>query len=123
MLSSCGLTIASKKLIITTPPVATSRRLALRPYHQVASTSCHSYQYTGSFVTGFGSSPIDDEFVNDRGTIDLQLSYGFLDQYTVTFGVQNATNEPLRVYQGDPDRVTNLDVSGIQFWFGVRAQM
>jgi len=98
--------------------------LAVTPFWEYRGFEARmSYQHTGSFVTGFGSSPINDEFVDDRGTIDLQLSYGFLNQYTVTFGVENATNEPLRVYQGNSDRVTNLDVSGTQYWFGVRAQM
>lgn len=81
------------------------------------------YPYTEAFVAGFGSSPMADGFVGARETIDLQSSYGFLDPYTVTFGVENATNEPIRVCQGNPNRVTNLDVSGLPFRVGVRAQM
>jgi outer membrane receptor protein involved in Fe transport len=68
-------------------------------------------------------NPENDEFVDDRSVIDLQVDHTLLDQYTVTFGVENVTNERLRVYQGRSDRTAVVDVTGTQFWFGVRAQL
>lgn len=98
--------------------------LAVTPYWEYRGFGARlSYQYTDAFVTGFGSNPDDDEFVDDRSVIDLQVDHTFLDQYTVTFGVENVTNERLRVYQGRSDRTAVVDVTGTQFWFGVRAQL
>lgn len=97
--------------------------LAVTPYWGYRGFEARlAYQYTDEFVTGFGGSEIDDEYVDARATIDLQLSYGFAGRYTLSFGIENLTNEPFRQYQGSPERIISLESTGTQYWFGVRAK-
>lgn len=82
-----------------------------------------SYQFTDSYVVGFGSDPTEDEFFDDRDEIDLQFSYDLLDRYTVSLGVENLTNEPLREYQGIESRTSNYEELGSVVWFGIRGSL
>lgn len=82
-----------------------------------------SYQFTDSYVVGFGSDPTEDEFFDDRDEIDLQFSYDLLDRYTVSLGFENLTNEPLREYQGIESRTSNYEELGSTVWFGIRGSI
>jgi len=81
-----------------------------------------SFQYTDDFVTSFGSDPDDDEFVDSRETVDLQVGYTFQDRYTVLFAVENATNAEIREFQGDESRTSALEELGEVFWVGFRVR-
>jgi TonB-dependent receptor len=87
-----------------------------------------SYQYTDEFVVGFGSVPSQDEYVDNREQLDLQLKYTVprrlaSSRLSLSAGVENLTNESFRSFQGQEFRPTNIDKVGQAVWFGVSAEL
>jgi outer membrane receptor for ferrienterochelin and colicin len=81
-----------------------------------------NYSYTDDFVTQFSGAAPQDRFLDARETLDLKVTYDITPNYSVNLSAENLTENPLRIYQGDPGQTWQAQQEGRQFWFGVKAR-
>jgi len=81
-----------------------------------------NYSYTDDFVTRFSGAAPQDRFLDARETLDLKVTYDITPNYSVNLSAENLSENPLRIYQGDPSQTWQVQQKGRQFWFGIKAR-
>jgi TonB-dependent receptor len=78
--------------------------------------------YRGASLETISSNlPADLWVWTDKNfTVDLAASYAFNRQVRIFAEVQNLTNEPVRMYLGDPSRTKDLEWSAVRGQIGLR---
>lgn len=79
-----------------------------------------AYNYKDDFIEEHGSSAADDNFYAEYASLDLSASYLINDQLTVFADMNNLLNEPLIYFQGDADRITQVEYYGRRVSLGVK---
>ena len=86
------------------------------PYFQKSGFEARvALNYRGDYLLGLSDTPVEDTYVDDRTTVDLNTRYefdGLLGQPTLMVQVENATNEPEVRYRGQEDHLGNHYLSG-----------
>jgi len=66
------------------------------------------YNWRDRYLTGVGSRPALDRYEDSRGTLDLLVSYRFMDRFSVNMDWKNITDSPIRAYQGSRENPTSI---------------
>ena len=93
------------------------------PYYQQAGFELRmALSFQSEYLDSVGGEAFEDEYGDDRLTIDLTGSYAFWnDQLELKAQVRNLTNEAERAYQGTQDRSIQHILTGRTFTLGVAA--
>jgi len=78
-------------------------------------------EYVSHSLFGLGGDKSLDTIQDSRLTVDLTASYKINPHWTVYFDAKNLTNEPLRYYEGSPNRPIQQEFYDITYEGGVRA--
>ncbi|MDQ2859438.1 MAG: TonB-dependent receptor [Pseudomonadota bacterium] len=78
-------------------------------------------EYVSHSLFGLGGDQSLDTLQDSRLTVDLTASYKVNPHWTVYFDAKNLTNEPLRYYEGSPNRPIQREFYDITYEGGVRA--
>lgn len=83
-----------------------------------------SYNYASSFVDEFGTVAALDRYYDKVNYLDLNASYTFGDKLKTTLYAEatNLLNQPLRYYQGCPERTMQVEYYGVRFNAGIKIQ-
>ena len=71
-----------------------------------------SGSYRSSYLDDVGDEPLTDRYIDDHFQVDLSSSYTFMDNYTLFVNVINLTNEPLKAYWDESDRLSQYEEYG-----------
>ena len=72
--------------------------------------------HKGAYIESHGDSSTTDAWYGANTSVDFSASYTF-DRWTVFAELGNLTNEPLKYYQGSPQRPLQVE------YYGRRAQI
>jgi TonB-dependent receptor len=97
------------------------------PYYQKAGFELRvAVNYRGEYLLSLAESQVNDTYVADRTTVDVNAKYEFTDlpgQPTLLFQAENVTNEPEVEYAGgNEDRLLFHYLSGRTVGFGVSVE-
>jgi TonB-dependent receptor len=97
------------------------------PYYQKAGFELRvAVNYRGEYLLSLAESRVNDTYVADRTTVDVNAKYEFTDlpgQPTLLFQAENVTNEPEVEYAGgNEDRLLFHYLSGRTVGFGVSVE-
>ncbi|MGB3544975.1 TonB-dependent receptor [Rubrivirga sp.] len=95
--------------------------LNVAPFYQAGPIELRAaLNYQGAYLDAVSDDAFEDEYGDDRTTVDLYAGYKLLDrQVQFNAYVRNLTNEAEREYQGVRDRRTFHALTGRTFEFGV----
>ncbi len=81
-----------------------------------------SYNFASDFIDEVGESSFYDRYYDKVNYMDVNASYTFGKQFKTTIyaDVTNLLNQPLRYYQGTPDRSMQAEYYGVRFNAGVK---
>jgi TonB-dependent receptor len=79
-----------------------------------------SAQYVGSNLFGIGDTPALDVFQSPRTTLDFTSSIDLTRNVRLYFNAKNLTNEPLRIYEGAPNRPIQREFYDATFEGGIK---
>ena len=77
-------------------------------------------QYVGSNLFGIGDTAATDVYQSPRTTLDFTSSLEITRNLRLYFNVKNLTNEPLRIYEGSPDRPIQREFYDATFEGGIK---
>ena len=80
-----------------------------------------SAEYVSHSLFGLGGDKALDTLQDSRFLLDLTSSYRIDRHWTIYFNAKNLTNQPLRYYEGSPDRPIQREFYDITIEGGVRA--
>ena len=81
------------------------------------------YNWRDRALTSIGARSAMDRYDDERGTLDLLLSYRFRDRYRVNVDFKNLTNSPIRTYQGSRENPISLRYLGYAVIFGLNLDL
>lgn len=81
-----------------------------------------SYNFASEFMDEVGEEAFYDVFYDKVNYMDVNASYTFGKDFKTTFYAEatNLLNQPLRYYQGTPDRSKQAEYYGVRFNAGVK---
>ena len=81
-----------------------------------------SYNFASDFIDEVGEEAFYDRYYDKVNYMDVNASYTFGKQFKTTIyaDVTNLLNQPLRYYQGTPDRSMQAEYYGARFNAGVK---
>ena len=81
------------------------------------------YNYTGDYINSYSAtSPARNQYRFARSTINVGASYRFRPALSLFVDVTNLTNEPQRLYRGNPDQMSSTIINGTTITFGVNGR-
>jgi len=83
-----------------------------------------SYNFASSFIEEFGTEAALDRYYDKVNYLDLNAGYTFGKKVKTTFYAEatNLLNQPLRYYQGIPERTMQVEYYGVRFNAGLKVQ-
>ncbi|MEX0771253.1 MAG: TonB-dependent receptor [Balneolaceae bacterium] len=95
------------------------------PYYQVGNLELRvAMNYQSEYLSNVGSEPLEDEYGDERFTIDLSGRYGFMDgRLQLNAYVRNLTNEAEREFQGRRSRNIGHVLTGRTFELGLTVNL
>jgi TonB-dependent receptor len=78
-------------------------------------------EYVSHSLFGLGGDRSLDTIQDNRLTVDFTSSYKITPNWSVYFNVKNLTNEPLRYYEGSPNRPIQREFYDATYEAGVKA--
>ncbi len=78
-------------------------------------------EYVSHSLFGLGGDKLLDTIQDDRLTVDFTSSYRLNENWSAYFNVKNINNEPLRYYEGSPNRPIQREFYEQTFEAGVKA--
>ena len=79
-----------------------------------------SFNSADGFIEEYNDSAFFDRWYDSVQYLDINANYSITDNWEVYFSVNNLLDQPLRYYQGEVDRVMQVEFYGIQSKFGVK---
>ncbi|WP_103028152.1 TonB-dependent receptor [Salinibacter altiplanensis] len=96
------------------------------PYFQKAGFETRvALNYRGDYLLDLGDTPVEDTYVKERTTVDVNASYEFNDvlaQPTLMVQIENVTNEPEVEYEGQEENLGYHFLSGRTVTIGFSAE-
>lgn len=79
-----------------------------------------SLNYASGYIDELGGENFEDRFYDKQTFLDANASYAFTPKLRVFAEANNLTNQPLRFYQGIPERTTQAEYYNARFNFGLK---
>lgn len=79
-----------------------------------------SANYTSAYLDEVGGTAFDDTYYDEQLFLDFNVSYRIKKQWNIFAEANNLTNQPLRYYQGEKNRVKQLEYYQSKFNLGVK---
>lgn len=81
-----------------------------------------SYNFASDFIDEVGEEAFEDRYYDKVNYMDVNASYTFGKKFKTTFYAEatNLLNQPLRYYQGTPDRTMQAEYYGVRVNAGVK---
>lgn len=79
-----------------------------------------SLNYTSSYIDALGGDEFGDSYYDKQLFLDINASFKFTKQVRIFAEANNLTNQPLRYYQGDKNRVMQLEYYKPTFNMGLK---
>lgn len=79
-----------------------------------------SLNYTSDYIDELGGEEFEDRYYDEQLFLDANASYKITDNFRVFAEANNLTNQPLRYYQGIPDRTMQMEYYRPRFNLGVK---
>lgn len=79
-----------------------------------------SYNFASAFIDEVGEEKFYDRYYDKVNYMDINASYTFAGHYTVYAEATNLLNQPLRYYQGTPDRTMQAEYYGVKVAAGFK---
>ena len=89
-------------------------------YEKYGFSSRLSWNYVSEYLFEVGGSPERDLFIDSHVQLDLALSQRVARQWMIFAEFINLTDEPLRVYEGTPDRPIQVELYSWWATFGIK---
>lgn len=82
-----------------------------------------SVNYSSDYIDEVGGNSFEDRYYDNQFFLDLNASYAITPKWRVFGEANNLTNQPLRYYQGEPNRTMQSEFYGPKYNFGVKFDM
>ena len=79
-----------------------------------------SANYTSAYLDEIGGNEFEDSYYDKQFFLDFNMAYKFMPNWRVFFEANNLTNQPLRYYQGQSNRMKQLEYYQPRFILGVK---
>ncbi|WP_035085098.1 TonB-dependent receptor [Aquimarina latercula] len=79
-----------------------------------------SLNFSDAYLDEIGQDGFQDIYYDKQLFLDLNASYNFTKQLSVYFGLNNITNQPLRLYQGFTSQINQLEFYEKRLTFGLK---
>ena len=79
-----------------------------------------SYNYTSSYVDELGKNDFEDRYYGSQAFLDFNANYKIKQNLQIFFDANNLLNTPLYYYQGQKDRLMQLELYKPTFNAGIR---
>ena len=79
-----------------------------------------SANYTSSYLDEIGATEFEDSYYDQQFFLDFNMSFKWSNQWRVFFEANNLTNQPLRYFQGDSNRLKQLEYYQSRFTLGIK---
>jgi len=79
-----------------------------------------SFNMADGFIEEYNDSAFYDRWYDSVNFLDIIANYSINPNWQIYFSVNNLLDQPLRYYQGEVDRVMQVEYYGIQSKFGVK---
>lgn len=76
--------------------------------------------YTSDYIDEYGDDAFSDRYYDTQLFVDANASYAITSKLRIFVDANNLTNQPLRYYQGIPDRVAQSEFYNARFQAGVK---
>ena len=83
-------------------------------------TSRISLNFASDFIDEVGSETFSDRFYDKATYLDLNFSYSLNDNWVIFANANNLLNQPLRYFQGVPNRTMQAEYYNVRFDLGVK---
>jgi len=81
------------------------------------------YNFTGSYITNFTAATVGRNLYRYKyATLTAGVAYQFRPSLNFTVDVGNLTNEPQRLYRGNPSQMSTTVLNGTTITFGVNGR-
>lgn len=89
-------------------------------YEDERFTARLSFNYTGSYVDELGKNDFEDRYYGSQAFLDFNANYKIKPNLQLFFDANNLLNTPLYYYQGEKDRLMQLELYKPTFNAGIR---
>lgn len=79
-----------------------------------------SLNFTSDYIDALGGEAFEDSYYDKQLFLDINASYKITPQFRVFAEANNLTNQPLRYYQGEKNRVMQLEYYKPTFNLGIK---
>lgn len=79
-----------------------------------------SANYTSAYLDEIGGNEFEDNYYDKQFFLDFNMAYKFMPNWRVFFEANNLTNQPLRYYQGETNRMKQLEYYQSRFTLGIK---
>lgn len=79
-----------------------------------------STNYTSKYLDEIGGNEFEDSYYDQQFFLDFNMAYKFTPNWRVFFEANNLTNQPLRYYQGDSNRLKQLEYYQSRVTLGIK---
>lgn len=79
-----------------------------------------SANFTSAYLDEIGGNEFEDSYYDKQFFLDYNMSYKFMSKWRVFFEANNLTNQPLRYYQGETNRLKQLEYYKSRFILGIK---
>lgn len=79
-----------------------------------------SLNYASGYIDELGGENFEDRYYDEQTFLDVNASYAFTPKLRAFFEGNNLTNQPLRFYQGIPERTMQAEYYNARFTLGLK---
>jgi len=79
-----------------------------------------SANYTSAYLDEIGGSEFEDSYYDQQFFLDFNMAYKFAPNWRVFVEANNLTNQPLRYYQGESNRLKQLEYYQSRVTLGIK---
>src|SRR5690554_2738034 len=79
-----------------------------------------STNFTSAYLDEIGGNEFEDSYYDQQFFLDFNMAYKFTPNWRIFFEANNLTNQPLRYYQGESNRLQQLEYYQSRFTLGIK---
>ncbi len=79
-----------------------------------------SANFTSAYLDEIGGNEFEDSYYDQQFFLDFNMAYKFTPNWRIFFEANNLTNQPLRYYQGESNRLQQLEYYQSRFTLGIK---